>query len=146
MRFLISWDRDVIQMSKWLPPAFLWLLCAALWLAVASDRSGTGGIPAVTFVKDSSGVSSASSSADGVAASKTDTARPGKAASRKQCINVNTAAVDELDVLPGVGPVIAQRIVDYRNNFGPFTGVTDLRNVKGIGKVTAEKIRLRACF
>ena len=49
-------------------------------------------------------------------------------------VNINTATVQELDALPGVGEVIAQRIVDYRNTHGPFKSVDELLNVKGIGE------------
>ena len=48
-------------------------------------------------------------------------------------ININTASVEMLDTLPGVGPVIAKRIVDFRNEHGPFQQVTDIAMVEGIG-------------
>ena len=51
-------------------------------------------------------------------------------------VNINTASVEELDVLPGVGPTIAQRIVDYRTENGPFRSIEDLMQVKGIGSAT----------
>jgi competence protein ComEA len=48
-------------------------------------------------------------------------------------VNLNTATVAELDALPGIGPVLAQRIVDYRSQQGRFTSVDQLDDVPGIG-------------
>jgi competence protein ComEA len=48
-------------------------------------------------------------------------------------VNLNTATVDQLDSLPGIGPTLAQRIIDYREAHGPFRTVEDLLNVSGIG-------------
>jgi competence protein ComEA len=56
-------------------------------------------------------------------------------------INVNTASVTELEELPGVGEVIAQAIVDYRTENGPFTAVDQLVDVSGIGDATLANIR-----
>jgi competence protein ComEA len=56
-------------------------------------------------------------------------------------INLNTATRSELESLPGVGPVLAQRIIDYRETHGPFQTVDELLNVKGIGTALMEKIR-----
>jgi len=56
-------------------------------------------------------------------------------------INVNTATATELEELPGVGEVIAQAIVDYRTENGPFTSVDQLLDVSGIGDATLEDIR-----
>ena len=56
-------------------------------------------------------------------------------------INVNTATATDLEELPGVGEVIAQAILDYRTENGPFTSVDQLLDVSGIGDATLENIR-----
>jgi competence protein ComEA len=56
-------------------------------------------------------------------------------------ININVASLQELDTLPGVGPVTAQRIVDYREAHGAFQRVEDIQNVSGIGPSRFEAIR-----
>ena len=48
-------------------------------------------------------------------------------------VNLNTATLDQLDALPGVGPVLAQRILDYRTQNGPFTTIDQLQEVPGVG-------------
>ncbi len=48
-------------------------------------------------------------------------------------VNVNTATLDELETLPGIGEVLAQRIIDHREAHGPFRTVEDLLDVSGIG-------------
>ena len=56
-------------------------------------------------------------------------------------VNVNTATATELEELPGIGEVIAQAIVDYRTENGPFASVDQLLDVSGIGDATLEDIR-----
>ncbi len=51
----------------------------------------------------------------------------------KQLVNINTASEQLLDTLPGIGPVLAKRIVDFRAENGPFKAVTDISQVEGIG-------------
>ena len=48
-------------------------------------------------------------------------------------ININTAGAEELDTLPGIGPSIAQKIIDYRSEYGDFQSIYDIANVSGIG-------------
>lgn len=58
-----------------------------------------------------------------------------------QKINLNTATVSELVALPGIGDVTAQRIVDFRDEHGPFRAVDDLALVQGISARTIEQLR-----
>ncbi|MCW7752836.1 helix-hairpin-helix domain-containing protein [Desulfobotulus sp. H1] len=58
-------------------------------------------------------------------------------------IDINTASVEELMGLKGIGKTYAERIVSHRENVGPFTAVDDLIQVKGIGAKTIEPIRDR---
>lgn len=56
-------------------------------------------------------------------------------------ININTASEAELQLLPGIGPALAARIVEDRARRGPFKSVADLDRVKGIGPETLRKLR-----
>ena len=56
-------------------------------------------------------------------------------------ININTASLEEFDSLPGIGPTIAQRIVDYRTENGPFQTIEDIMNVSGVGPSTFDNIK-----
>lgn len=59
----------------------------------------------------------------------------------KKKVNINTATQNELDELPGIGPAIAQRIIEYREENGNFQKIEDLQNVKGIGDAKYEEIK-----
>ena len=56
-------------------------------------------------------------------------------------ININTATSEELQDLPGIGPAIAARIIDYRAANGSFHSIEDIKNVSGIGEKTYDKLK-----
>lgn len=66
---------------------------------------------------------------------------PQPAAGATEPVHLNTATKDQLDALPGVGPVTAQRIVDRRQKRGPFTSLDQLGEIEGIGDAKLAKLR-----
>ena len=62
---------------------------------------------------------------------------------RAEMVNLNSATAEELATLPGIGSVLAGRIVGYREEHGAYASVEELRNVPGIGEAKLETIRER---
>ena len=62
-------------------------------------------------------------------------------APERQPIDINTATAEELEQLMGIGPVLAQAIIDYRAEHGPFESVDELLEVSGIGESKLDNIR-----
>ena len=59
----------------------------------------------------------------------------------KQTININKATEKEFETLPGIGPSLASKIIEYRNQNGKFGSIEDIKNVNGIGDNKYEKIK-----
>ena len=60
---------------------------------------------------------------------------------KKQKVNINEAKQEDFEQLPGIGPSIAKKIVEYREQNGKFTSIDELQEVKGIGEAKFENIR-----
>src|SRR5438093_1213915 len=68
---------------------------------------------------------------------------PAESETKTAAVDINSADVEKLTSLPGIGPAIAQRIVDYRKEHGPFKSVDELVNVRGIGERLLARLRDR---
>ncbi len=70
-------------------------------------------------------------------------AQQGKAPGTGEKINLNTATIEQLQTLPGIGPATAKSILDYRAKVGKFNKVEEILNIKGIGEKKYQQIKDR---
>jgi competence protein ComEA len=96
-------------------------------------------VPAVVVGTPPSGTASAMPPAAGGGG----TGAAGSPATPAAPVNLNTATLEVLDTLPGVGPTTAQAIIDHRTEHGPFTSVDQLLDVRGIGDAKLAELRDR---
>ena len=106
--------------------AWACLLLAAFLAGMFIGRNVAGG-PIQTTVLNTPGTSQSSTPASSVPSQ-------GK-------VNINTATLEELMTLEGIGQTYAQRIIDYREANGPFTDIKQIKNVSGIGDKRYEAIK-----
>ena len=98
--------------------------------------TSTGG----TGATSTGGTSTGGTSAGGMRGAGSTSAGSAADAGPAAPLDLNTATVDQLDGLPGVGPVLAGRILEYRTAHNGFTSVDELREVKGLGGKTGEEL------
>ena len=60
-----------------------------------------------------------------------------------ESVDINSASAEDLEKIKGIGPAIAGRIVEYRDQNGSFASIDDIKNVKGVGVALFEKIKSR---
>ena len=88
-------------------------------------------------------VASAAEAAEKTAKTSGQTSTVSAAVGSDAKVNINTASTKELTTLGGVGPKLAERIVEYRDAHGPFKKPEDLKKVEGVGKALFERNRER---
>jgi competence protein ComEA len=101
---------------------------------------GTGGLNLAREVVDGEQIVVAATAATGAPASTTG-ATSSSGGPAVTTVSLSTATLAELDALPGVGPVLAGRILAWRQAHGRFTSVDQLREVAGIGARTLDRLR-----
>ncbi|HLT57704.1 MAG TPA: helix-hairpin-helix domain-containing protein [Limnochordales bacterium] len=150
---MFGWSR----WESWLAVAVSVLLVTGVlghwWLDRRWGRGGLGPViiepaAAATLASDAGSESAGAAAGDayGTAAGEADgpcppAAAPVPAAAVDLRIDINRAQASELERLPGIGPALARRIVEYREAWGPFTVIEDIMEVPGIGPAKFNAIR-----
>lgn len=125
------------------------LLTLCLLLLLGGYYWGSGGargsgLPARTGAAPAVAAEPETGAARNLSPAPTAPSLPGGAAAADQArlpLDLNRADLESLQTLPGIGPVLAQRILDYRAEQGPFRDTAELINIRGIGEKTLAGLR-----
>lgn len=119
---------------------FLWLCCLGVWVVWLIKKSSNSEVlvSVVDHEVDKAGCDSILTQNGDSEHKKQDV--------RQSRINVNSGNVAELILLPGIGKTIAQDIIDYRVEKGPFKNIEDLGKVRGLGPSKLRKLNELICF
>ena len=131
-----SEEESLFQKQAWFVIGIACLLCAGMILYsmfFTDPWVGGEGAPPEVFSL-ASGVSAVSQTSD-TASGAASSSEP------QEKLDLNTATQEELDALPGIGPVKAEAILQYREESGPFRTVEEIMEVEGIGEKTLEQLR-----
>lgn len=116
--------------GKWVYAAML-VICAFVLGYLFGQKAAPS--PQITVINPET-TESLQETSDGISQSLNQVAEP-------FLVDINTADEATLDLLPGIGPAYAQRIVEYRTQNGPFRTIEDIMNVSGIGEKKFEAMK-----
>ena len=94
-----------------------------------------------TLNESSSGNGSVSASSSSNGSSNDNKTSGSSIDAQSNIVNINTATQTELETLPGIGPSLALRIIEYRKENGKFNNIEEIKNVKGIGEAKYDDIK-----
>lgn len=97
-------------------------------------------VPTKPTIADPNLIGNSASPAEATGGSSSGAVNSSASSPKSPKVNINTAGVNELDTIPGVGPAIAQRIIDFRTENGMFNDPEEIQNVSGIGPKTYAKM------
>lgn len=131
----------------------LWGIGASAWVVfIAANLSLNTYAPVlIAGERQVSAVNVGTEESDTLLPSTSETPRAGEQDSESSgcgqgIISINTASAEQLRTIHGIGPALSGRIIEYREQNGPFDSLEEIQNVKGIGPVKFERMKKRICL
>lgn len=144
----LLWIASVTPVTKVMPPqAHLPTLAPGSTTSSAS-LPAVSALPRASAISDQSAIAPVRHAANPVEPAEPPVTREAVHAERRPThqavarqVDLNQATVADLEALPGIGPKLAQRVIEHREERGPFHSVDDLRQVRGIGRKKFDRLR-----